>query len=135
MTAIDTTFLKTGAAITNPTDYNTVQLSIFSFSLCSQRGSCFKSGNPPNALPCLCGSLRQALRLGAVAHGGNPLQPFRHPTAGAIFSQREKIALLHRFASTLKKLTLIKSFNLNPSVLQQIIPIARCPRLATRSPT
>ncbi|MCC5598598.1 hypothetical protein [Nostoc favosum] len=24
------------------------------------------------ALVCLCGSLRQALRLGAVAHGGNP---------------------------------------------------------------
>ncbi|MEH1845205.1 MAG: hypothetical protein V7L25_09420 [Nostoc sp.] len=62
------------------------------------------------------GNLRQALRLGAVAHGGNSLQPFstrrtrvRHPTAGASLSLWEKTALLHRFASTLKKLTLTKS--------------------------
>ena len=67
----------------------------------------------------LCGSLRQALRvtllrtlvpryrnayataaLTAVAHGGNPLQPFGHPTAGASLSLWEKTALLHRFAST-----------------------------------
>ncbi|MEH2012877.1 hypothetical protein [Nostoc sp.] len=45
-----------------------------------------------------------------------------HPTAGASLSQCEKTALLHRFASTLKKLTLIKSFNLNPSVLPFTFP-------------
>ncbi|MEH2462574.1 hypothetical protein [Nostoc sp.] len=65
------------------------------------------------------GSVRQALRvtlvptlvpryrcaianaaLTAVAHGGNLLQPFGHPTAGASLSLWEKTALLHHYVST-----------------------------------
>ncbi|MEH1768707.1 MAG: hypothetical protein V7L27_17090 [Nostoc sp.] len=34
--------------------------------------------------------------LTAVAHGGNPLQPFGHPTAGASLSLWEKTTLLHQ---------------------------------------